>query len=106
VQQAQARQGPQRIRQGDRIGPGLGKHKTSFETARLVFDDPFALSLPERILEGDERWQTLGMISGVMVVVAHTYRQEGDDLVNRIISARKATATERTAYAEGHEASS
>ena len=84
----------------------LGKHRISFETARLVFDDPFALSIQDRVVEGEERWQTLGMIRGVIVVVAHTYRQEGDDLVNRIISARKATATERTAYAEGHEASS
>jgi hypothetical protein len=84
----------------------LGKHRISFETARLVFDDPFALSIQDRVVEGEERWQTLGMIRGVIVVVAHTYLEEGGELVIRIISARKATSTERIAYAEGHEASS
>jgi uncharacterized DUF497 family protein len=57
-------------------------------------------------VEGEERWQTLGMISGVVVVVAHTFRDEGEALVTRIISARKATPTERNAYAEAHKASS
>jgi len=84
----------------------LGKHEISFETARLVFDDPFALSIQDRVIEGEERWRTMGMINGVIVVVAHTYREEGGELVIRVISARKATATERIAYAEGHEASS
>ena len=81
------------------------KHKISFEVAKLAFDDESALSLPDRVVEGEERWQTLGMISGLVVAVAHTYREEGEDLVIRIISARKATPTERIAYAESHEAS-
>ncbi len=46
------------------------------------------------------------MIRGVIVVVAHTYSEEGGELVIRIISARKATAAERRAYAEDHETSS
>jgi uncharacterized protein len=81
----------------------LKKHKVSFETARLVFDDPYARSLQDRIVGGEERWQTLGMIRGLIVVVAHTYREEGAELVIRIISARKATPAERRSY-EGHEA--
>jgi len=83
----------------------LGKHKISFETAKLVFDDVLALNLQDRVVEGEERWQILGMIKGVVVVVAYTYREEGEDLVTRIISARKATSAERRAY-ESHEASS
>jgi uncharacterized DUF497 family protein len=83
----------------------LGKHKISFETARLVFDDPFALNLRDRVVDGEERWQILGMIRGVVVVVAYTYREEGEDWITRIISARKATSAERRAY-EGHEESS
>jgi hypothetical protein len=83
----------------------LLKHGISFETAKLVFDDPYAFSVRDRVVEGEDRWQTLGMISGVVVMVAHTYRDEGEDLVTRIISARKATPTERNAYAEAHEAS-
>ena len=32
------------------------KHKVSFETAILVFDDPNALSIQDRIVDGEERW--------------------------------------------------
>jgi uncharacterized DUF497 family protein len=84
----------------------LVKHRISFETAKLVFDDPYALTGRDRVVEGEERWQTLGMIGGVVVLVAYTFRDEGEDPVTRIISARKATPTERTAYAEAHKASS
>ncbi len=82
----------------------LKKHKVSFETARLVFDDPYARSIQDRVVDGEERWQTLGMIKGLIVLVAHTYRGEGEEEVIRIISARKATSAERRVY-EGHEAS-
>lgn len=33
------------------------KHKVNFETAKLVFEDPFAISVQERIVEGEQRWQ-------------------------------------------------
>ena len=53
----------------------LAKHRISFDTAKLVFEDPHALSVQDRAIEDEERWQTLGMIGGVVVVlVAHTYR--------------------------------
>jgi uncharacterized protein (DUF4415 family) len=35
------------------------KHGVSFETARLVFDDPLHLSVQDRIEGGEARWQTL-----------------------------------------------
>lgn len=82
----------------------LEKHKISFETARLVFDDPNARSMQDRVVDGEERWQTVGMMRGLIVLVAHTYRQESEEEVIRIISARKATPAERRVY-EGHEAS-
>ena len=82
----------------------LRKHRVSFETAKLVFDDLYAQSIQDRVVYGEERWKTVGMIKGLIVVVAHTYRQEGEVEVIRIISARKATAVERRAY-EGHETS-
>lgn len=81
----------------------LKKHGISFETARLVFDDPHARSAQDRVVDGEERWQTMGMIEGLIVVVAHTYREEGETEVIRIISARKATPVERKTY-EGDEA--
>ena len=76
------------------------KHSVSFETARLVFDDPHHLSVQDRHVGGEERWQTIGLAGGVVVLlVAHTYREEeGGEEVVRIISARKATSHERRRY--------
>jgi hypothetical protein len=77
-------------------------HGLSFETARLVFDDPLALSQPDPS-SGEERWQTIGVIGGVTVFVVHTWPEpdrHGEE-VGRIISARKATPHEREAYEEG-----
>ena len=78
----------------------LGKHGVSFETAQLVFADPFALSDQDRIEGGEHRWQTIGMVGGVLVVmVAHTLtdHDDGDETI-RIISARAATSAERKRY--------
>jgi len=75
------------------------KHKVSFETAALAFEDPLALSVQDRLVEGEPRWQTLGLVGGVVVLlVAHTYEEENGEEVVRIISARKATARERMLY--------
>lgn len=75
------------------------KHGVSFETAQLVFDDPVHLSKQDRYENGEERWQTLGQIGGVLVLlVAHTVLDDNDDEIIRIISARKATKEERRCY--------
>jgi uncharacterized DUF497 family protein len=83
----------------------LAKHKISFETARSVFDDPGQLSVQDRIVDGEERWQTLGMVSSVVIVVAHTWEEEASEQVVRLISARKATGQERRIYAENKKQS-
>ena len=75
------------------------KHGLSFETATLVFDDPQQLSVQDRYEGSEERWQTLGLVGGaVVILVAHTWREQDDDEVIRIISARKATRQERVRY--------
>ena len=77
----------------------LRKHRVSFELAMRVFSDPFALSEQDRIEGGERRWQTLGMVEGiVLLLVAHTVRDEGDIDVIRIISARRADRLERRRY--------
>ena len=77
------------------------KHGVSFETAALVFDDPLHLSRRDREEGGEERWRTIGCVAEIVVlVVAHTYREEGGDEVIRIISARKASRSERRIYEE------
>ena len=79
----------------------LAKHKISFETARLVFEDPLALSIQDRFVDDEERWQTSGVIDDVLlIVVAHTWTDDEGDEVIRLISARKATRGERDAYVE------
>jgi uncharacterized protein len=80
----------------------LAKHGVSFETAKLVFDDPRAVSQLDRVKDGEERWQTLGLAAGILILlVVHTYREESGEEVLRIISARKATPHERTIYEQG-----
>lgn len=75
------------------------KHRVSFETAQLVFDDPRQVSILERLEDHEERWQTIGMAGGLLLLlVVHTFRGQEDDEVTRIISARKATPRERTIY--------
>ncbi|HBW96457.1 MAG TPA: hypothetical protein DEU90_20175 [Enterobacter asburiae] len=80
----------------------LIKHGIRFEEAVLVFDDPYNLSLQDRHENGEFRWQTIGLVHGLIVImVAHTVRFESGDEVIRIISARKADRKERSRYEHG-----
>lgn len=76
------------------------KHGVTFETARYAFDDPDALVNHDRIEGGERRWQTLGMVGEVLLLlVAHTVRFENEeDEVIRIISARRADRKEKQRY--------
>jgi uncharacterized protein len=89
----------------DKSRHNLAKHKVSFETAKSVFDDPRALSIQDRVVEGEERWQTVGMVSGAVLLVAYTYPDEASDEVIRLISARKAIPSEKRAYAKSQKRS-
>jgi uncharacterized DUF497 family protein len=78
------------------------KHKVSFELACHVFDDPLHLSQLERVVAGEERWQTIGQVGGiVLLLVAHTCTETDGGALIRIISARKANTHERKRYEEG-----
>jgi uncharacterized protein len=79
------------------------KHGVSFDTAARVFLDPLHISRQDRIVEGEERWQTIGMVDGVLLIlVAYTVIEEEDEVI-RIISARRVTRQERIEYEEAHE---
>jgi uncharacterized DUF497 family protein len=83
----------------DKNRRNLRKHGIDFDTASLVFDDPHYVAVLDRIVDDEERWQTIGIAGGVAVVtVAHTL---SEDLI-RIISARKATPRERRSYEEAN----
>src|SRR3546814_8560420 len=78
----------------------LRKHGISFETAASAFADPFALSVHDRLEGGEQRWQTLGLVEGhLLLLVAHTVAADDDDgeyvEIIHIISARNADRKER-----------
>jgi uncharacterized DUF497 family protein len=79
----------------------LRKHHVSFEIATRVFLDPLALTHQDRIENGEHRWQTLGMVDGcLLLLVAHTVRNENGAEIIRLISARRADKKERKYYEE------
>jgi uncharacterized DUF497 family protein len=82
----------------------LLKHDVRFETAVLVFDDPYALTQRDESSDEEERWVTLGGIGpGAVLLVVHTWRDTGPAEVIRIISARAAAEHERRTYEEAYE---
>jgi uncharacterized DUF497 family protein len=72
------------------------KHGVSFELAREVFRDPFAvLRVDERANYGEERFVIIGAAANkILLAVAYTER-EGSI---RLISARRATQHEQDDY--------
>lgn len=79
------------------------KHGIRFEEAAQVFGDPLAVSVQDRIENGEWRWQTIGMAGGqLLLLVAHTVQlEDGRTEVVRIISARRADRKERRRYEDG-----
>lgn len=74
----------------------IAKHGVDFDLAKNIFDGPVYSVLDDRDDYGEDRELSIGMIGGVLfLTVVHTQR---DINVIRIISARKATRTERTRY--------
>lgn len=76
----------------------IKKHGVSFEEARAVFYDDYAVLFddPDHS-EAEDRFLIIGMSSEKGVcIVSHCYRSEDERI--RIISARRATRTERSIY--------
>ena len=74
----------------------LKKHKISFEEAKSVFGDPFAITIddPDHSKE-EQRYLDIGKsANGKLLVVVYTERGKK----TRIISCRKATPSERRIY--------
>ncbi len=72
----------------------LKKHQDSFEEAKSIFYDEYAVQFFEKEHSTDEeRFIMLGMSSGAkLLIVCHCEREDGATV--RIISARKATNRE------------
>ena len=78
----------------DKATANLKKHGVSFEEAKTVFYDDFAVQFFDDTHSAQEnRFIMLGMSSQArLLIVCHCERESGD--VIRIISARKATPSE------------
>lgn len=81
----------------------LRKDGLSFETAVRAFADPFALTEQDRIEDGEQRWQILGVVEGYFLILAayaSWEEDEDDQLIEniRIISAPAADRKERRRY--------
>jgi uncharacterized protein len=78
----------------------LQKHGVSFEDAALVFFDHGRIETHDgREDYSEDRWATIGAAYSAVLYVVYTVRHE--DTV-RLISARKANASERKQYREAN----
>jgi len=75
----------------------LRKHRLDFADAETVFAGATFTFEDDRFEYGEDRYITLGLLRGIVVVIAHTEREE----VIRVISMRKATKNEQRVYFEG-----
>jgi uncharacterized DUF497 family protein len=72
------------------------KHSVSFDEAMEVFYDPYAIERYDSLNSDDEsRFSIIGLSSRRLLQVA--YSERGGETL-RLISARKATGTERELY--------
>ena len=82
----------------DKAAANRTKHGVSFADAVAVFSDDLALTIADEFA-AEECFVTIGNDAvGRVLVVVYTWR--GTDTI-RLISARKATRTERTQYEGG-----
>ncbi len=74
------------------------KHGVAFEEAKAAFFDPYAVLFYDDVhSEWEDRFLLLGRSPRQRVLlVCHCYRE--DESVIRIVSARRATSTERRLY--------
>jgi uncharacterized DUF497 family protein len=80
----------------------LRKHGVRFETASLVFDDPWILSRKDLSHDdAEERYNAVGEIAaGTVLFVVFTVRDHDEVEAIRLISARSASAQEKRSYEE------
>jgi uncharacterized DUF497 family protein len=88
----------------NKAAANLRKHRVGFPEATEVFLDSDSISYPDEAHStSEDRLLTLGKTKKLrVVVVVHTETIGFDeDVIIRIISARKATPSERSTYEQG-----
>ncbi len=73
----------------------LKKHEIDFVGAIKIFEDLDRIEFVSH-RKGEERFQTIGMVHGVIISLIYTVRKDE----KRIISARRASKHERETYYE------
>jgi uncharacterized DUF497 family protein len=82
----------------------LKKHGVSFEDATYVFENPDFIMEDDRVVDGEMRWHTTGMVGGfLLLLVVHTLKDVRGIETVRIISARQADRRERLRYDKNRE---
>lgn len=79
------------------------KHRIGFDEAKTVFNDPFLISFPDEYhSENEQRLISIGASTDSRILlVVHTEEPDGSEaLLIRLVSARRATASERRLYEE------
>ena len=82
----------------------LRKHKIGFEEAKTIFNDPLLITFPDEYhSDEEERYLSIGLSAhDRILLVVHTEWEENEKaVIVRIISCRRATASERGIYEEG-----
>lgn len=74
------------------------RHKIDFEDLLEVFENETATEIDDRFDYREDRLLTFGLLSGEVVAVSHTETIVHDDVVIRVISARKAEKYEQEYY--------
>lgn len=84
----------------DKEAVNRDRHGIDFTTAAQAFNDPNAVEIFDMVhsQEGEDRWTTIGLVDGVLMLVSVTWTdRDGDDVI-RIISARPADPRDRALY--------
>jgi len=84
----------------EKAARNLTKHGVAFDDAELVFYDPGRIETYDgREDYSEDRWATIGLAHFAVLCVVYTVRNEEKI---RLISARKANASERKQYREAN----
>lgn len=80
----------------------IKKHGVSFQTAALVFGDDYRIEILDRAhSREEERFINVGMAGDSLIVLYVVYTERENKI--RLISARKASKTEREMYYAGRD---
>ena len=76
----------------------LKKHGLDFVDAEKVFQGAAFTFANDRFFYGEDRWITMGLLLGMVVVIAHMEDEQAETI--RVISLRKASKNEQKIFFE------